>query len=86
VCGPGFVLAVENKVWSHEHGDQTTTYWGWLAPMSCLKRGLLISPSGLMASCQNFVAILSYMELLSALLEAPARQTVTPTEEIVLAS
>jgi hypothetical protein len=85
VCGPGFVLALENKVWSHEHSDQTTMYWGWLAPMTCLKGGLLISPSGLTASCQSFTAI-SYMELLSALLEAPARHTITPTEEIVLAS
>jgi hypothetical protein len=85
VCGPGFVLALENKVWSHEHSDQTTTYWSWLAPMACLKGGLFISPSGLTASCERFVPI-SYMELLSALLEAPASRAVMPTEEIVLAS
>jgi hypothetical protein len=85
VCGPGFVLALENKVWSHEHSDQTTTYWSWLAPMACLKAGLFVSPGGMTASCPSFVPV-SYMDLLSALLEAPASRTVTPTEEIVLAS
>jgi hypothetical protein len=83
--GPGFVLAIENKVWSHEHSDQTTTYWEWLEPMSCLRGGLFLSPSGLTATCSNFSAV-SYLDLVAALLEGPASRPITPTEEVVLAS
>jgi hypothetical protein len=85
VSGPGFVLALENKVWSHEHSDQTVIYWSWLEPMTCLRAGLFVSPSGLTACCPGFVSI-SYLDLVSALLEAPANGQIDPTEEIVLAS
>ena len=85
VCGPGFVLAFENKVWSIEHSDQTATYWSWLAPMTCLRAGLFVSPSGIPACCPGFASI-SYLDLVSALLEAPAAGSLEPTEEIVLAS
>lgn len=85
VCGPGFVLALENKVWSHEHSDQTMTYWSWLAPMTCLRAGLFVSPSGLTACCTSFAST-SYLDLVSALLEASARGPIEPMEEIVLAS
>jgi hypothetical protein len=87
VSGPGFVLAVENKVWSSEHSDQTTTYWQWLDQLDkkTLRGGLFLSPSGLTASSTNFVAV-SYLEMVSALLEAPAAGPIMPTEELVLAS
>jgi len=85
VCGPGFVLAIENKVWSSEHSDQTTTYWGWLEPMEGLRGGLFVSPGGLTAGCPSFRSV-SYMELLAALLEGPATSPMDPTEEIVLGS
>jgi hypothetical protein len=85
VSGPGFVLAIENKVWSYEHSDQTTTYWEWLAPMACLRGGLFLSPSGVTATCSNFSPV-SYLDLVAALLEGPASRPITPTEEIILAS
>jgi hypothetical protein len=85
VTGPGFVLAIENKVWAREHWDQTTAYWNWLEPMKCLRAGLFLSPGGLTASCPHFVP-LSYLGLVSALLEGPAHQSITPAEEIVLSS
>ena len=85
LSGPGFVLAIENKIWSHEHSDQTTTYWRWLEPMRCLRGGLFLSPSGLTASCPAFPAV-SYLDLISALLEGPATTDITFGEEMVLAS
>lgn len=88
VSGPGFVLAIENKVWSSEHSDQTSTYWSWLElldPKRTLRGGVFLSPSGTNASCSHFVP-LSYLELVSALLEAPAAGPILPAEEIVLGS
>ena len=88
VSGPGFVLAIENKVWSSEHSDQTTTYWSWLEQVDVkktLRGGLFLSPSGLTATCSNFLPV-SYIDLVSALLEAPSAGPIMPTEEIVLAS
>jgi hypothetical protein len=86
LSGPGFVLVIENKVWAHEHSDQTTTYWEWLSSMRCLHGGLFLSPSGLTASCSEFKAV-SYLDLVSALLEeATGAKTLSSPEEIVLAS
>jgi hypothetical protein len=85
ISGPDFVLAIENKVWSHEHTDQTSAYWEWLAPAKGLRGGLLFSPSGLGASCPDFKAV-SYLELVSLLLAGPLESAMTPTEEIVLGS
>ncbi|MBL0214661.1 MAG: PD-(D/E)XK nuclease family protein [Myxococcales bacterium] len=68
VSGPGFILAIENKVWSREHSDQTQTYWDWMEPMNCLRGGLFLSPSGMAATCSEFKAI-SYLELVSCLIE-----------------
>ncbi|MDB4963453.1 MAG: hypothetical protein JWP01_3452 [Myxococcales bacterium] len=85
VSGPGFVVAIENKVWSTEHSDQTTTYWGWLDGMRCLKGGLFVSPSGMTAASPNFHTV-SYLDLVSALLEGPVKHAISATEEIVLAS
>jgi hypothetical protein len=85
VSGPRFVLAIENKVWSREHWDQTTLYWSWLEPMTCLRAGLFLSPSGITASCPAFGPV-SYVGLVSALLEGPANSSISPAEEIVLSS
>jgi hypothetical protein len=85
ISGPGFVLAVENKVWSREHGDQTQVYWSWLEPMRCLRGGLFLSPSGMTAACPEFKPI-SYLELVSCLVEGASIAPVTSSEEIVLAS
>jgi hypothetical protein len=85
ISGPDFVLAIENKVWTVEHGDQTTAYWAWMEPMTCLRGGLFLSPSGLTASCSDFKAV-SYLELVSLLLAGPAENDITAAEEIVLAS
>jgi len=85
VSGPGFVLAIENKVWSSEHSDQTRTYWGWLEEMRGLKGGLFLSPSGLTAASSSFHTV-SYLDLVSALLEGPAKHSISAGEEIVLSS
>jgi hypothetical protein len=85
VTGPGFILAIENKVWSREHSDQTGTYWGWLETCSGLRGGLFLSPSGVVAGSSAFHAI-SYLHLVSALTEGPSRAAITQSEEIVLAS
>jgi hypothetical protein len=85
ISGPGFILAVENKVWSREHGDQTQVYWSWMEPMRCLRGGLFLSPSGMTASCSEFKPI-SYLELVSCLVEGAAIAPISNSEEIVLAS
>lgn len=85
ISGPGFILAIENKVWSREHGDQTQVYWSWLAPMRCLRGGLFMSPSGMTAACSEFKP-LSYLELVSCLVEGPSIAPISQSEEIVLAS
>jgi hypothetical protein len=85
ISGPDFVLAIENKVWSREHGDQTQAYWGWLKPMRCLRGGIFLSPGGLTASCPDFKSV-SYLEMISLLLDGPSDSDMTPGEEIVLAS
>lgn len=85
VSGPGFIIAIENKVWSSEHSDQTKTYWQWLEPMRCLRGGLILSPSGMNATCVEFKPI-SYMELVSCLIEGASIAPISHSEEIVLAS
>jgi PD-(D/E)XK nuclease superfamily len=85
ISGPGFLLAIENKVWSREHGDQTQAYWSWIEPMSCLRGGLFLSPSGMTAACSEFKP-LSYLELVSCLVEGPSIAPISNSEEIVLAS
>jgi hypothetical protein len=85
ISGPGFMLAIENKVWSREHGDQTQVYWSWMEPMRCLRGGLLLSPSGMTASCFEFKSV-SYLELVSSLVEGPSIAPLSNSEEIVLAS
>lgn len=83
--GPGFVLAIENKVWSKEHGDQTTAYWRWLEPLRCLRAGIFLSPSGMNAACPEFRPV-SYLELVSYLVEGASIAPISNSEEIVLAS
>ena len=85
LSGPGFILAIENKVWSQEHSDQTNTYWAWMQPISGRKGGLFLSPSGLTAACPDFKPI-SYLELVECLLEGAANESLGQAEEIVLAS
>jgi hypothetical protein len=85
ISGPGFILAIENKVWSREHGDQTQVYWSWMEPMRCLRGGLFLSPSGMTASCSEFKSV-SYLELVSSLVEGPSIAPLSNSEEIVLAS
>ena len=85
VTGPGFILAIENKVWSSEHSDQTKTYWSWLASCRGLRGGLFLSPSGVTAVSGDFKA-LSYLDLVAALAEGPSRASISEMEEIVLAS
>jgi hypothetical protein len=87
VSGPRFILAIENKLWALEHGEQTQRYWDWLdgLPEHILRAGIFLSPSGMPPASQSFRAM-SYLELLSCLLEAPSRGEVTAEEEILMAS
>jgi hypothetical protein len=85
ISGPNFCIAIEKKLWSREHSDQTTTYWRWLSPMPGLRAGLFLSPSGMPATCEHFRAI-SHLELVGALLEAWVRgETPSPEEETIAA-
>ncbi len=85
ISGTRFMIAIENKVRSLEHSDQTCAYWDWMQSMTGLKGGLFLSPSGAEASCPSFVSI-SYLELVSCLLEGPAIEALSVSEEMVLAS
>jgi len=85
VSGPRCVLAIENKIRAHEHDGQTDSYWEWLEPLPILRGGLFLSPGGLPPLSQGFRAI-SYLDLLSCLLEGPVREEPSPSDELVLAS
>ncbi len=86
VSGPDFCLAIENKVWSHEHDDQTRTYWHWLEklPSGFLRGGIFLTPKGLTAACKEFRP-LSYVQLLGMLVQASRRGPLAPAELAVLA-
>lgn len=87
VSGPRFVLAIENKVWANEHTDQTVAYRTWLDELGApeLRAGLFLSPDGRTAAAPTFAPV-SYLDLVDALLDGPARASITQAEEIVLAS
>ncbi len=85
VSGPRCVLAIENKIRAREHDAQTESYWEWLEPLRLLRGGLFLSPGGLPALSPGFCAI-SYLELLSCLLEGSVCSTLPPSDEILLAS
>lgn len=83
ISGRGFILAIENKVWSKEHAGQTEGYWSWLQSMPGIKGGLLLTPGGVRAQCEHFIPI-SYAHMAGCFLsEMPAR---TPEEEVMLAA
>jgi hypothetical protein len=86
VSGPDFSLAIENKTWSQEHDDQTTTYWHWLQrlPTGFLRGGVFLTPDGVTASCREFRP-LSYVQLLGMLVQASRQRTLQPAERAVLA-
>jgi PD-(D/E)XK nuclease superfamily len=84
VSGPGFVLAIENKVTAQEHENQTDAYWNWLERQYGRRGGLFLTPTGIRPNCQHFAPV-SYLQLLVALLEGPARAELAPRERSVLA-
>jgi hypothetical protein len=84
ISGPGFLLAIENKIWAAEHDGQTAAYWNWLANVSPLRAGLFLTPTGVPPRCSEFVPV-SYLELVSCLLTAPSAGAVDPAEASVLA-
>lgn len=85
ISGPKCVLAIENKIRAREHDAQTESYWEWLEPLRLLRGGLFLSPGGLPAMSSGFCPV-SYLELLSCLLEGPVSSTLPPGDEILLAS
>lgn len=84
VWGPDFLIAIENKVWSLEHGEQTRAYWRWMCSLPYRRAGVFLTPAGDHAASPEF-ASLSYLDLLACLLEGPVRGHVSGKEEIVLA-
>jgi len=86
VSGADFSLAIENKIWSQEHHDQTSTYWHWLQklPAGFLRGGIFLSPGGHPASSKEFEP-LSYVQLLGLLVQASRPSTLRPVERAVLA-
>lgn len=62
ISGRGFILAIENKVWSKEHDRQTDTYWDWLEKIPGHKGGIFLSPGGFRAQSEHFVP-LSYRKM-----------------------
>ena len=86
ISGPGFKLIIENKVGSDEHDNQTVLYWNWLKnEPEPWKGGMFLTSGGFPAQDSNFKP-LSYIDLLSCLLEGPAETGVEGIEEAVLAS
>jgi len=85
VLGPTFILAIENKVQAHEHGEQTRRYWEWLEPLRMQRAGIFLSPSGAVAASAAFRPM-SYLDLLTCLLDGVVDQSLTAEEEIVMAS
>lgn len=85
ISGGDFVIAIENKLWSTEHDDQTVTYWKWLKELPGLKAGIYLTPSGMPATCPEFRPV-SYLELLGWLLAGADEQQATPTELVVLSA
>jgi hypothetical protein len=85
VSSPRFVLAIENKVRAKEHGEQTRRYWDWLSglPLTLLRAGIFLSPSGFPPASDAFRA-LSYLELFSCLLEGPLHSTPALEEHLFL--
>ena len=86
ICGPGFKLIIENKISSDEHDSQTAIYWDWLkAEPERLKAGMFLTPGGFPAQNHHFKP-LSYVDLLSCMLEGPAESDVDGLEKQILAS
>lgn len=85
VVGPGFILAIENKIWAPEHDNQTPAYWNWLETLKLRHGALFVSPAGSTAACSEFHAV-SYLELLGCLLEGPASVEIGDDERLMLAS
>lgn len=87
ISGPDFILAIENKVQSVEHNNQTWTYWKWLEslPQADLRGAIFLTPTGIPAGCPGFRPV-SYIELAALLLEGPSRSELEPAEDVVIAS
>lgn len=83
ISSPRFVLAIENKVRAREHDEQTRRYWDWLSRLPILHAGLFLSPSGSPPASEAFTPM-SYLELLSCLLEGPVQAHPTQAEHLVL--
>jgi hypothetical protein len=84
VSSPDFVLVIENKTFTREHGRQTERYSDWLAFVDApLKAAYLLTPTGATAISSEFRA-LSYLSLVSALLEACSSPSPIAAEESAL--
>jgi hypothetical protein len=85
VTGPGFVLAIENKIYAPEHDEQTMAYWRWLEGLTVRTGAIFLTPNGMPAACSAFRPV-SYLQMLGSLLNAVVHGRVGPKEEGILAS
>jgi hypothetical protein len=85
ISGPGFALAIENKVRASEGKCQTETYWQWLTQLRGLRGGIFLTPFGQPPACPHFVTT-SYLDLLGVLVEQVDLEALSTDEEFVLAS
>jgi hypothetical protein len=78
-------IAIENKVYSHEHDNQTVHYYDWLK-CNCvgdiLPLGILLSPYKMWPKCHNF-GILGFEDVRLSLVEALCNKRVTNDEYIL---
>jgi hypothetical protein len=87
ISGWDFILAIENKLMASEHREQTKRYSAWLQrlPGRVVKAGLFLSPTGRPAAATDFSSM-SYLDMLSVLLEGPVKSPPMPPERMVLAA
>ncbi len=85
IAGAGFLVAIENKIDSSEHEDQTITYATWMTTRASRSAGLFLSPTGGLARSHTFVPI-SYLDLLEIVVAAIREANVVSVEERAVVS
>jgi hypothetical protein len=75
-------IAIENKVYSYEHNDQTDEYYKWLKGICTgdkVPMGILLSPIRMRPSCRHF-GILGYEDVKWSLVDAISNTEISEEE------